>query len=92
VSSLFMMLTAYAVHYARKQALAVGLEFPSTPAPNFTDYLYLAGQVATTFGASDVAVTTSAMRRTVGIHSLLAMAYNTVIVALLVSVLLSSVL
>lgn len=92
VTSLFMMLTAYAVHYARKQTRAPGLEFPKTPAPNFTDYLYLAGQVATTFGTSDVDVTSSAMRRTVGLHSLLSMAYNTVIVALLVSLLLSSVL
>lgn len=92
VSSLFMMLTAYAVHYARKQTLEPGLEFPKTPAPNFTDYLYLAGQIATTFGASDVDVTSTSMRRAVALHSLLAMAYNTVIVALLVSVLLSSVL
>ena len=92
ISSLFMMLTAYAVHYARKQAREGGLEFPKTPNPVFVDYLYLAGQVATTFGGSDVDVTTSSMRRSVGIHSLLSMAYNTVIVALLVSVLLSSVL
>lgn len=92
VTSFVMMLTAYAVHYARKHTLAPGLEFPRTPVPGFTDYLYLAGQLATTFGGSDVEVTSSSMRRTVTVHSLLSMAYNTVIVALLVSLLLSSVL
>lgn len=91
LGSFTMMITAYAVRYARENATGGGAEFPSTPHPRFTEYVYLAVQVATTFGGSDVTFTGSRMRRVVSVHSLFAFAFNTVIVALLVSVLISTV-
>lgn len=41
--------------------------------------------VTTTFGATDVSITTPRMRRVVNVHTLLTFADNTVIVALLAS-------
>jgi hypothetical protein len=89
--SLFVIITAYAVRYARENSVSPGLEFPSTPEPRLIDYLYLAIQVGTTFGGSDVEVTTSSMRRIVSVNSLISFAYNTVVIALLVSVLMYTV-
>lgn len=91
IGSFVMMITAYAVRYARENVLNGGAEFPGTAEPRFTEYVYLAIQVATTFGGSDVEITRSAMRRVVSVHSLFAFAFSTVIVALLVSVLISSI-
>ena len=90
VSSMFMIITAYALRYARENAEAGGAEFPGTRHPRFVDYLYLAVQVSTTFSSSDVQVTTSAMRKAVSLNSIISFTFNTVIVALLVSVLVST--
>jgi uncharacterized membrane protein len=43
--------------------------------------------VATTFGATDVNITRPRMRRVVNLHTILTFVYNSVIVALLVSLL-----
>ena len=43
--------------------------------------------MATTFGATDVDITTPRMRRVVNLHSLLTFVYNSVIVAMLASLL-----
>ena len=53
------------------------------------DFNYLAIQVSTTFSSSDVTIEHTAARRVVSVHSLIAFAFNTIIVALLVSVLVS---
>ena len=82
--------TAYAVRYAREQAASGGVSFAKTPEPVFADYLYLAVQIATTFSSSDVTIETTRMRRLVTANSLISFTFNTVIVALLVSVLVSS--
>lgn len=47
--------------------------------------------VSASFGTSDVQVHSRAVKRTVTTHSLIAFAYNTVIVAVLVSVLVGAV-
>ena len=90
VGSLALTITAYAVHYAREQVTAGGLEFTKTPHPTFADYLYLSVQVSTTFSSSDVGVESTPMRRLVTTHSLISFTFNTVIVALLVSVLVTA--
>ena len=74
----------YAVHYASLQARHPGLVFPGDEEPVFTDFLYFACSVATTLGTTDVLVTDARMRRTVTGQTLLAFAWNTVVVALLV--------
>lgn len=80
----------YALHYARIDQTRGGLEFPGVEERGFDDYLYqaLAGQM--TFGSTDVAVTTREMRRAVMTHALVAFAFNSVVVAILVSLLLSA--
>jgi uncharacterized membrane protein len=88
VASAAMIIVSYAVHYARLDATGRGFEFPGSAPPRFLDYVYLAAQVSTTFGASDVALTTTRVRRSVTFHSIIATTFNTVIVALFVSVLL----
>lgn len=90
VGSLILIFTSYAVRYARQDSVAGGVEFAGTERPRFGDYLYLAIQVATTFSTSDVTITTRAFRRIVSVNSLVSFAYNSIIVALLVSVLINA--
>lgn len=81
-----MVVVASAVSYLREYADNGGLEFPDdTTAPTWTDLFYLAVQVSTTFSSSDIDVTSRRMRRLVTSQSLVSFVFNTVIVALLVS-------
>lgn len=94
--SWLLMTVAYALHYAREYVHAGGLDFPEDPAerdpgPTMGDFFYLSVQVSTTFSTSDVTVLSRAMRQTVSGQSLVAFTFNSVIVALLVSLLLASV-
>ncbi len=77
-----------------------GLSFPDEPAPGgargargpdvpgggraFSDYVYLAVAVSTSFGSTDVVVTSPAVRRTVSGHAVVAFAFNTIIITLAV--------
>lgn len=88
----FLLVVVYALHYARESVHAGGLDFPSrggTDLPVFSDFVYVSTLVATGFATSDVSVRTAKMRRDVTIHALVAFAFNTVVVALLVSLLIS---
>lgn len=67
------------------QALAV----PDQPRPEWSDYVYFAVSVSTTFGPTDVTVRSADLRRTVTVHSLLAFVFNTVILAAVVGFLIS---
>lgn len=89
VASWVLVIIAFALHYARENATVPGLEFPGTAEPVWWDYFYLSSQVSTTFSASDVTVLNTAMRRHVTAHSVIAFVFNTVIVALMVSALLT---
>ncbi len=90
VSSMAMTIAAYAVRYARMNATGGGISFPASETPRFPDFVYLAVQVATTFSSSDVALETTTIRRAVTSNSLISFAFNTVIVALLVSIIVSA--
>lgn len=85
-----MIAYAFAVAYLRQNVADGGLQFPTDAAPVWSDYLYLAVQVSTTFSGSDVTVINTEMRRLVTTQALIAFVFNTVIVALLVSALLSA--
>ncbi|SIS18793.1 Uncharacterized membrane protein [Williamsia sterculiae] len=63
------------------------LDFPDDSNPGWSDYIYFAFAVMTTFGATDVTVTSKAMRRTVTVAATIAFVFNTVIVAAAVSAL-----
>lgn len=78
----------YAVHYARIDARTSGLGFPGDEPRAFADYLYLALAVQTTFGTTDVELTTRQLRRTATVHGVLAFVFNSVIVAMIISLLL----
>jgi uncharacterized membrane protein len=80
---------AYAVRLAREDAVNGGARFPGEHPPVFADWIYLAVQLNTTFSTSDVEITTPGLRRVVTTGSVLAFTFNTVIVALLVSVLIT---
>lgn len=84
-SSWALSIAGYALHYAQRDLEQPGLEFPGERTHTFADYRYFAIAVATTFGATDVNITTPAMRRVVNLHTLLTFVYNSVIVALLAS-------
>lgn len=80
--------TAFAVHYAylyHRGEQPGGLRFPETSAPGFVDFVYFACSVGTTFGTTDVEVTSTEFRRTVVRHGLLSFLFNTAILALTVS-------
>jgi hypothetical protein len=78
---------SYAVHYARVTATVGGLTFPGDDGLVFWDCVYLATQVQTTFSSSDVTVGSTLTRKIVTGHTLVAFAFNTIIIALLIAVL-----
>ena len=63
------------------------LEVPGEEPPIWSDYVYFAFSVMTTFGTTDVTVTSREMRRTVTVNACIAFVFNTVTVASLVSAL-----
>ena len=78
------------MRYSQLWATGDGLDYPGDGPDTFSDFLYVSIQLSTTFATSDVSVTTARARRLVSVHSVIAFAFNSVIVALLVSVVLSS--
>ncbi|MBK5569332.1 DUF1345 domain-containing protein [Ensifer sp. SSB1] len=60
---------------------ARGLEFPETPEPGGYDFLYFSFVVGMTAQTSDVAITTTAMRRINLMHAIVSFFFNTVLVA-----------
>lgn len=65
------------------------LEYPGEGARCFLDYLYFALSVSSTFGATDVQVMATPMRRLVASHAVTAFVFNTVILGAVVSLLVS---
>ncbi|HWV25548.1 MAG TPA: DUF1345 domain-containing protein [Thermomicrobiales bacterium] len=89
-ASWLLNVVSFAVHYARKDAAGPGLSFPGEDKAVFGDYFYLAAQVATSYSLGDVATLNRPIRRAVTRQSILSFLFNTVIIAVLVSVLISS--
>lgn len=88
-----LMHTAFALHYACLywgDPEPGGLLFPGDP-PDDLDFAYFAFGVGMTFQVSDVTTTSSTMRRTVLMHSLLSFIYNSAILALTINLLASRV-
>ena len=94
VVSWVTVLVSYSVHYARRDVAAGaddgGFAFPGRGPRAFADYVYLAAGVSTTFSTADVTVLDTATRRMVTTHTVVAFAFNAVIVALVVAVLVNS--
>ena len=64
---------------------AEGLTFPEEKAPDYLDFAYFSFVIGMCFQVSDVTITSRAIRRQVLVHSLLAFALNTFVVALTVN-------
>lgn len=88
ISSWLVTVETYAVHYARLNATTGGIQFPgdNPPMPVFMDYVYLAAQISTTFSSSDVSIVTTRARVVVTGQTLIAFAFNTFIIAFLISI------
>lgn len=63
-----------------------GLVFPETSTPDYFDFFYHAVVIGMASQVSDVQVTTRSMRRIVTVHSLLAFAFNVVVLSLGINV------
>jgi uncharacterized membrane protein len=94
ISSWVLTHTGYTLRYAhlyyRDDAEGEGgLLFPSAttpaPPPAYIDFAYFAFTVGMCFQVSDVTVCSRQIRRAVMVHALLSFAYNTVILAVAVN-------
>lgn len=83
--SWLLMITAFAVTYLRCWASDRGLAIPGPDDERFTDFVYVAVQVATSFATSDVLTRTHGARRWVSLNSVLAFLFNTIVIALCVA-------
>lgn len=90
----FLVHTGYTFRYAHlyysdadSAAVPGGLRFPGTSKPADIDFAYFSFSIGTTFAVSDVEVTDTEIRREVLWHSIIAFAYNSVIVAMVINVL-----
>ncbi|AGU50936.1 hypothetical protein VAPA_1c38540 [Variovorax paradoxus B4] len=93
VGSWLMMHTIYAFHYAHRYYIDRrdgspdgGLDFPGKEEPDYFDFLYYAYVVGMTTQVSDVQATSREMRRITLVHSVLAFAFNMLVLALSVNV------
>ena len=93
VGSWLMMHTIYAFHYAHRYYIDQrdgspdgGLDFPGKDEPDYLDFLYYAYVVGMTSQVSDVQATSREMRRITLVHSVLAFAFNMLVLALSVNV------
>jgi len=59
--------------------------FPGTPEPHFSDFCYFSLTAGMTFEASDVAVTSTALRKLVATQTVLAFFYNIGVLALTIN-------
>jgi uncharacterized membrane protein len=91
-----------AIHYAHmywqpderaddkgKPRMHQGLDFPGTKEPRGIDFVYFSYVVGMTAQTSDVAVTTSTMRRINIVHAIVSFFFNTVLVAAAVNLVVS---
>jgi uncharacterized membrane protein len=76
----------YADHKEDDNKHAGGLIFPAEEHPDFLDFAYYSFVIGMTFQVSDISISSRKLRRMTLLHSLLAFAFNTVIVALTVNV------
>lgn len=91
ILSWLFMNTTFALHYAHSfygedDSQAGGLEFPSTPKPDYWDFVYFSFVIGMCFQTSDVTVSGRHMRRLTLMHSVVAFFFNVFILAISVSV------
>ncbi|WP_433534626.1 DUF1345 domain-containing protein [Micromonospora sp. CA-249363] len=85
VTCWLVLQVGFGIGYLRLYAEKGGLVFPGDEEPNTTEFLYLAIAVGTTFGTTDVNITRSRVRRQVLTHGLMAFVFNTLILAVAIT-------
>jgi uncharacterized membrane protein len=83
--------TIFAIHYAHeyygdKARKGGGLNFPGDEPPDYWDFVYFSFVVGMTSQVSDVAVTSSALRRLVAAHGAVSFIFNATLLALTVNI------
>ena len=63
-----------------------GIRFPGTAEPSDFDFAYFAFTLGTSFAVSDPQVTETRVRREVIVHSIIAFAYNSVIIGMVINI------
>lgn len=94
IFSWFLIHTIFAMHYAHSFYRQIdeggdrgdGLNFPGCDEPDFLDFAYFSFVIGMTFQVSDVAITSSRIRRISLVHALLSFLFNTVILALAINI------
>ena len=76
----------YADDEQDKTTHAEGLDFPDDKEPDFRDFAYFAFVIGCTFQVSDVEITSRQIRQLALFHGLISFVYNTVILALSVTI------
>lgn len=84
-----LMVGVMAVEYMRSWANEDSMSFPGTEARVFPDFIYLSVQLSTTFSSADVELTRRGIRGLASLHSVLAFAYSTAIIAVFASLLIT---
>jgi len=75
------------LYYRRREGTARGgLEFPGKRPPDYRDFLYYAFVIGCATQTADVNTVSPAMRRTTLLHGVIAFAFNTAILALMINV------
>jgi uncharacterized membrane protein len=77
----------YAAHPTKKGQDAGGLAFPGGEPPDYSDFLHFAIVIGVAAQTADIAFTDRRLRRLGTLHSLIAFVFNTLIVALTISLL-----
>ncbi|QCR18257.1 DUF1345 domain-containing protein [Agrococcus sp. SGAir0287] len=85
-----LLVGVFAAEYMRAWANDDSLQFPGGDDLRLADFVYVSVQLSTTFSASDVNLVATSARRLATVHSIVAFAYSTVIVAVFASLLISS--
>jgi uncharacterized membrane protein len=94
VASWLMVQMIFALHYAHEfygvdeddgARDAGGLEFPRDTEPNYWDFLHFSIVIGAACATADVNFTSKGLRQLGTVHSLVAFAFNTVIVALTIN-------
>lgn len=84
--------TVFTFHYAREyygtadDAVPGGLAFPNCETPAYIDFAYFAFVVGMTAQVSDVAVTSTSMRRTTLAHGVMSFIFNIAVLAVSINV------
>ncbi len=88
--SWMLILVSFAVRYLREWALGrLHYDFGDEP-PVFSDMVFLSLQMSTAYNLANTQLRSAALRRVATAHNLMAFVFNTVILALLISVALPS--